>query len=252
MLLQEENFDEALSNAHKLFSPPSIGGCLPDYISHHLCGMSLRSALHGLCCVADSEQQLLAYTVKLPAVSSSYAYAASEVRSVLDDEAAIVGPQSTDFWILAAALKHFIDGEGESSLPLEVITSNAPLSSETIISYSDWDHTPVALVRGMDTVLLCESTLCGHTLISVLSVSVPSTAHPQFWLTDVYAAGNNPRHDLHHRHVSAAAAHIQEESRGRCCRSREPCAGPAHQHWARCAVHPSCNHHPLCEERSQP
>lgn len=32
LLLQEENFDEALSNAHKLFSPPSIRACRPDYI----------------------------------------------------------------------------------------------------------------------------------------------------------------------------------------------------------------------------
>ncbi len=47
--------------------------------------------------------------------------AASEVRAVLEDDAASVGPHSADFWVLAAALKRFIDGEGQGSLPLEVI-----------------------------------------------------------------------------------------------------------------------------------
>ncbi len=52
--------------------------------------------------------------------------AASEVRSVLEDDATSVGPHSTDFWILAAALKRFIDGEGQGSLPLEVINLVRP------------------------------------------------------------------------------------------------------------------------------
>ncbi|CAK0763153.1 hypothetical protein CVIRNUC_003029 [Coccomyxa viridis] len=64
----EENFDEAMSNAHKLFSPPSIP---------------------------------------------------SEVRAVLEDEATRIRPQSPDFWVLAAALKRFVYGEGGGSLPLE-------------------------------------------------------------------------------------------------------------------------------------
>ncbi len=45
---------------------------------------------------------------------------------MLEDEATSVGPHSTDFWILAAALKRFIDGEGQRSLPLEVIHLNMP------------------------------------------------------------------------------------------------------------------------------
>ena len=38
---------------------------------------------------------------------------------MLEDEATRVGPQSPDFWVLAAALKRFVDGEGQGSLPLE-------------------------------------------------------------------------------------------------------------------------------------
>lgn len=39
---------------------------------------------------------------------------------MLEDEATRVGPQSTDFWVLAAALKRFVEQEGAGSLPLEV------------------------------------------------------------------------------------------------------------------------------------
>ena len=57
----------------------------------------------------------------LPSQSEGDAWcAASEVRAVLEDEATRVGPQSPDFWVLAAALKRFVDGEGQGSLPLEV------------------------------------------------------------------------------------------------------------------------------------
>ena len=57
--------------------------------------------------------------------------AATEVRAVLEDEAASVGPHSTDFWVLAAALKRFIDGEGQGSLPLEVMTMHKALHAAT-------------------------------------------------------------------------------------------------------------------------
>lgn len=46
-------------------------------------------------------------------------FAASEVRAVLEDEATRIRPQSPDFWVLAAALKRFVYGEGGGSLPLE-------------------------------------------------------------------------------------------------------------------------------------
>lgn len=59
---------------------------------------------------------------------------------MLDDEAAIVGPQSTDFWILAAALKRFIDGEGKGSLPLEVANLPHTLKRWNITSSSDCDQ----------------------------------------------------------------------------------------------------------------
>ena len=31
-----------------------------------------------------------------------------------------VSPESDDFWVLAAALKRFVDGEGKGCLPAEV------------------------------------------------------------------------------------------------------------------------------------
>lgn len=51
----------------------------------------------------------------------SSCYAASEVQAVLRDEkAASLTEQSTDFWIMAAALRDYVDAEGEGSLPVEV------------------------------------------------------------------------------------------------------------------------------------
>ena len=47
-------------------------------------------------------------------------HTASEVRTVLEDEATRVEPESAEFWILAAALKRFVEGDGQGSLPLEV------------------------------------------------------------------------------------------------------------------------------------
>lgn len=46
--------------------------------------------------------------------------AASEVRAILEDEATSVSPDSDDFWVLAAALKRFVDNEGQGCLPVEV------------------------------------------------------------------------------------------------------------------------------------
>lgn len=47
-------------------------------------------------------------------------HAASEVRSILEDEAASVNKESDNYWVLAAALKRFIDNEGKGQLPIEV------------------------------------------------------------------------------------------------------------------------------------
>mmetsp|Transcript_20485 Transcript_20485/g.61666 ORF Transcript_20485/g.61666 Transcript_20485/m.61666 type:complete len:555 (-) Transcript_20485:2962-4626(-) len=67
--LDEENFLEAVSNAHKMWAPPSIP---------------------------------------------------SEVRTILQDDAAKhVTSSSPDFWLLAAALRAFVDEDGHASLPLE-------------------------------------------------------------------------------------------------------------------------------------
>ncbi len=53
--------------------------------------------------------------------------AAAEVRAVLhDDEATHVTESSPDFWLLAAALRAFVDEEGRGSLPLEVPPRPAP------------------------------------------------------------------------------------------------------------------------------
>lgn len=46
--------------------------------------------------------------------------AASEVRSILEDEGTSVSPESDDFWVLAAALKRFVDNEGKGCLPVQV------------------------------------------------------------------------------------------------------------------------------------
>ncbi|GMH45533.1 hypothetical protein BSKO_13490 [Bryopsis sp. KO-2023] len=43
----------------------------------------------------------------------------SEVKALLDDESAAPGPKSSNFWILIAALKEFVEGEGNGLLPLE-------------------------------------------------------------------------------------------------------------------------------------
>lgn len=45
--------------------------------------------------------------------------ASSEVRSILEDEATSVSPESDDFWVLAAALKRFVDNEGKGCLPVQ-------------------------------------------------------------------------------------------------------------------------------------
>ncbi|KAL4859524.1 NEDD8-activating enzyme E1 regulatory subunit AXR1 [Chlorella vulgaris] len=67
--LDEENFTEAISNAHKVWAPPSVS---------------------------------------------------SELQAVLDDPcAASITQQSPDFWVLVAALRRFIEQEGEGQLPLE-------------------------------------------------------------------------------------------------------------------------------------
>ena len=46
--------------------------------------------------------------------------AASEVRSILEDEATNVGKDSDNYWVLAAAVKRYIDTEGKGQLPIEV------------------------------------------------------------------------------------------------------------------------------------
>ncbi|KXZ45671.1 hypothetical protein GPECTOR_52g69 [Gonium pectorale] len=54
-------------------------------------------------------------------ISTPYAIP-SEVRTLLDDEAASPGglrPDSDDFWVLVAALRAFVDNEGAGTLPLE-------------------------------------------------------------------------------------------------------------------------------------
>lgn len=43
-----------------------------------------------------------------------------------DDEATHVTESSPDFWLLAAALRAFVDEEGRGSLPLEVPPRPAP------------------------------------------------------------------------------------------------------------------------------
>lgn len=49
-----------------------------------------------------------------------FVHTASEVRSILEDEAASVSKESDHYWILTAALKRYIDNEGKGQLPIEV------------------------------------------------------------------------------------------------------------------------------------
>ncbi len=47
--------------------------------------------------------------------------AALEVRGLLEESAASVsGQEGGHFWVMVAALKRFVENEGEGSLPLEV------------------------------------------------------------------------------------------------------------------------------------
>lgn len=55
-------------------------------------------------------------------------HAASEVRSILEDEAASVNKESDNYWVLAAALKRFIDNEGQGQLPIEVCIPQTALT----------------------------------------------------------------------------------------------------------------------------
>ncbi len=49
-------------------------------------------------------------------------YAASEVKAIVEDEAASVSKESDNYWVLAAALKRYLDNEGNGQLPIEVYT----------------------------------------------------------------------------------------------------------------------------------
>lgn len=49
-----------------------------------------------------------------------FVHAASEVRSILEDDAASVSKESDNYWVLTAALKRYVDNEGKGQLPIEV------------------------------------------------------------------------------------------------------------------------------------
>lgn len=51
-------------------------------------------------------------------------HAASEVKAILNDAATSLTSNSDDFWVMAAALKRFVDAEGHGDLPLEVCDGN--------------------------------------------------------------------------------------------------------------------------------
>lgn len=65
--------------------------------------------------------------------SSSGFYAASEVKAIVEDEAASVSKESDNYWVLAAALKRYLANEGNGQLPIEVYTfvvSQPPLCGD--------------------------------------------------------------------------------------------------------------------------
>ena len=47
-------------------------------------------------------------------------HAASEVKAIVEDEAASVSKESDNYWVLAAALKRYLEKEGNGQLPIEV------------------------------------------------------------------------------------------------------------------------------------
>ena len=73
--------------------------------------------------------------------------AASEVRSILEDEGTSVSPESDDFWVLAAALKRFVDNEGKGCLPVEVSNLPSTLSSFVVGSHGAWSDLTAATAR---------------------------------------------------------------------------------------------------------
>ena len=51
--------------------------------------------------------------------------AAPEVKQILEDERTSLTASSSDFWILAAALKQFVYDDNGGDLPLEVIAARS-------------------------------------------------------------------------------------------------------------------------------
>lgn len=109
--VQEDNFNEAISNAHKMWSPPGIREC----------ACTLCAVVHGTLARVCK----CACKAMLPCESGGYYYltaagAAADVQAIMQDEAAeSASSSSDDFWVLAAALKRFVENEGCGSLPLE-------------------------------------------------------------------------------------------------------------------------------------
>ena len=77
--------------------------------------------------------------------SHLFVYAASEVKSILEDDAASVNKESDNYWVLTAALKRYIDNEGKGQLPIEV--GMAPLLCALTVVYAPVNRA-VASVAG--------------------------------------------------------------------------------------------------------
>ena len=61
---------------------------------------------------------------------------AAEVQAIMRDEAAdCAASNADDFWVLAAALKRFVENEGCGSLPLEV-TQHLACTAAACLSYA--------------------------------------------------------------------------------------------------------------------
>ena len=56
-----------------------------------------------------------------------------------------MSPESDDFWVLAAALKRFVDNEGKGSLPVEVgnLPASLPESLLAVVMHHDGGNNPV-------------------------------------------------------------------------------------------------------------
>jgi hypothetical protein len=147
----------------------------------------------------------------------------------MQDEAADGATSSSDdFWVLAAALKRFVENEGCGSLPLE--------ASQL------WRSLKAACLPHALTAIRCPSTCVEISACAILILTM-------CWVLQI--AGKHSRHDSHNNSVSRAAARVQGAGRRGCGSgggARRPHPGSAGPQPHR---NPSRSRAQLLQERTQ-